>query len=94
MEEEKNEFINILEEFGYEPELAEQVFHDVCEVKKTIRKRNADKYIGKRAMVELNDLQIEIIVKDVKVDDTGKVQFQITPLNGNKHIWVPRLIIK
>jgi len=77
---------------GYEKESAEKLILDYLEASKNVREEYLKRYIGKRVRADFSGLLFEVIVKDVKIDTNGKVQFQISPLNGDKHTWVDRII--
>lgn len=73
-------------------EKAQEVLNDVINFFRNQREEAVKKYIGKRAIIEIQGLHIDVVVKDVKVTFKG-TEFQVTPLNGSKSTWVSKIIM-
>lgn len=95
MLEEKEELnlVSILKEKGYADEEALKCVVDVLDARKILRDRELRNYLGKRVRADFEGLLFEVIVKDVKIDADGRVQFQVTPLNGSRCAWVKRIVL-
>lgn len=46
-----------------------------------------EKNVGKKAMILINKLLIEVIVKDIR-NSYGRIQYLITPVAGKNECWV------
>lgn len=46
-----------------------------------------EKYMGKKALVSLGELEVEVKITDVK-NSYGKDRFLITPVAGKGSVWV------
>ena len=86
----KNELIEILMENGYDKERAFLAVTNVLQARITARERYLRNYLGKRIKAEFDGLLFEVIVKDVKINNEGKAEFQVTPLNGSKNKWISK----
>lgn len=51
-----------------------------------------EKYAGKRAIIFLGGLTIEVLVEDVKIS-YGKERFLVTPIKGGGKIWVETITL-
>lgn len=52
-----------------------------------------DKYVGKKATIELGDLVIEVKIIDVKLA-WGKERYQVTPVSGEGEAWFETINLK
>ncbi len=91
MEEKNIDLISILEGQGYDKESAKKCVEDVLEARRICRENYLKNYLGKRVRADFGGLIFEIIIKDVKIDHEGKTQFQVSPLNGSKSVWISSL---
>lgn len=76
---------------GYSEQEAIKAVADVNQARKDAREAEVRKYVGKRVIAEFDGLNFEVVVKDVKLNLLGKFEFQVTPLNGQKHAWVKEI---
>lgn len=83
--------IEALMETGYSEVRANIAVYDVLGAMKKIRIERLEQFRNKRVLVEVEGLQVEVFVTDVKVTEEG-VQYQVKPIAGDKHIWVRRFI--
>lgn len=51
------------------------------------------KYVGKKASVNLNGLLVDVKVVDVAVK-FGHLRYKITPVSGSQEIWVESVTLK
>ena len=91
--EKENGLVEILIKKGYEAESARKCVDDVLEARKTYREEYLKNYLGKRVKAEFSGLLFEVIVKDVKINYDGKSEFQVTPLNGSRCVWVNKIAL-
>lgn len=54
----------------------------------TIEKIN--EYVGKKAVVSLGGLEVNVKITDYKVT-YGRERFQVIPLNGEGQIWIEKV---
>lgn len=80
--------INILIKKGYEKDSAIKCVQDVLDARVEMRENLMKEYVGKRVKAEFGGLLFEVIVKDIKINNEGKTEFQVTPLNGSKCVWI------
>jgi hypothetical protein len=55
-------------------------------------KNEVQQYVGKKAVVSLGGLKIEVKVLDVK-NSYGRTRYQITPVSGEGQIWVETITL-
>lgn len=93
VKEKENEIVEALVARGYDLESARKCVEDVLTARKDAREKYLKNYLGKRIRAEFEGLLFEVIVKDVKMDHDGKAQFQVTPLNGSRCVWIKNFVL-
>lgn len=82
----------LVHHFGYEYDSAMKVADDVILAQKQIRLESLERYKGRCASLDLNGLEVDVIIEDVRIVD-GVTQYRVTPkFGGGGHIWVQRFI--
>jgi len=82
----------ILESKGYDSESAIKCVNDVLDARKILRELELKNYVGKRVKGEFDGLTFDVLVHDVKINQDGKAEFQVKPLNGgNKMAWIKKI---
>lgn len=46
--------------------------------------------IGREGSIYLNDLRIEVVVKDIKMS-YGKVRYLVVPIAGSGEVWIEKV---
>lgn len=87
-----NLLISILVGQGYDEESATKVVNDVLAARRKAREDAMKKYVGKRSRIDVGGMLFEVVIHDVKMDYAGKLQWQVSPLNGSKMAWVEKLV--
>ncbi len=86
------ELKQILIEKGYDKELASKCVDDVLEARRVARENYLKRYKGKRVIGEFGGLMFEVLVHDVKINQEGKAEFQVYPLNGGtQRVWIKKV---
>lgn len=70
---------------------ARRIIDIVNEAKRNMRAFALERYVGKRMRAEFSGLLFEVIIKDIKIDNQGKILWLVSPLNGTKTAWVEKV---
>ena len=76
---------------SYASDNALRVAREVIEAMRELRKNVVAKYINKRVLIQVDELQVEVFVLDAKVTYEG-ISYQVKPVAGEKTIWVKKFI--
>lgn len=86
-----NRLAELLSKKGYSYDKAIKIVAEVLDAMREEREENIKMYLNKRGKAEFDGLLFDVVVRDIKIDNEGKVQWQVTPLNGSKHKWVKNI---
>lgn len=94
MSETKNEealLATLLVAKGYSEEDAMRSVVDVMQARRDARDQYLKRYLKTRTRAEFGGLLFDVIVEDVRINVRGRTEFQVTPLNGVKSVWVDKI---